>query len=171
MEIGFNKMGTVCGARIVNYLLEKSRVVRLNMEERNYHIFYQLLAGAPLEQKAQLRLKDADQYKFTNASGCTTIPNVNDNEEYQILVEAMKNVGFSPNEIGDIMKIVAAILHIGNIEMEVVNLSKEGGVTAEGSGIKPDSRVHLNNAAAIAEVLLNVSRTSRMKIDSDRLIM
>ena len=47
MEIGFNNRNTVCGARIINYLLEKSRVVKINTDERNYHIFYQLLGISP----------------------------------------------------------------------------------------------------------------------------
>jgi myosin heavy subunit len=46
VEIHFDASGKICGAQIINYLLEKSRVVYQAQNERNYHIFYQVLAGA-----------------------------------------------------------------------------------------------------------------------------
>ena len=38
-EIKFDKGGSIIGGSIVNYLLEKSRVVKQSEHERNYHIF------------------------------------------------------------------------------------------------------------------------------------
>lgn len=41
-EINFSHRGQIIGASIENYLLEKSRVVEVGRNERNYHIFYQV---------------------------------------------------------------------------------------------------------------------------------
>jgi len=46
----------VYGARIKNYLLEKSRVVKVAATERGYHIFYFLIRGAPVELLEKLYL-------------------------------------------------------------------------------------------------------------------
>ena len=46
------------------YLLEKSRIVHQNPQERNYHVFYCMLAGLSKEHKDKLHLKDASHYKY-----------------------------------------------------------------------------------------------------------
>ena len=51
IEVHFNKSYRVDGAQFSHYLLERSRIVRQSGQERNYHIFYRLCAGAPKEIK------------------------------------------------------------------------------------------------------------------------
>lgn len=52
------------GASIEQYLLEKSRIVSQGADERNYHIFYCMLAGMTREERQKLELSDASQYKY-----------------------------------------------------------------------------------------------------------
>lgn len=60
IRIEFTRSGMIAGAFIDWYLLEKSRVVRVNAQERNYHIFYQLLKGADQEMKRDFLLDEMD---------------------------------------------------------------------------------------------------------------
>src|SRR5690349_13002314 len=63
-------------------LLEKSRITRQQPEERNYHIFYQMLAGITDELKATLHLGSAADYHYLNTSGCTSIEGVDDAKDF-----------------------------------------------------------------------------------------
>lgn len=64
IDIHFNHNGVIEGAKIEQYLLEKSRIVSQSLDERNYHIFYCVLAGLSSEDKEKLQLTDASQYKY-----------------------------------------------------------------------------------------------------------
>lgn len=69
MEVGFNDRRQICGTRIVNYLLEKSRVVKQAERERNYHIFYQLCRASARGLTTTLGLTKPQDYFYTNQSG------------------------------------------------------------------------------------------------------
>jgi len=64
IDIHFSKDGVIEGAKIEQYLLEKSRIVAQSTDERNYHIFYCMLAGLSAEDKKKLDLQDASHYKY-----------------------------------------------------------------------------------------------------------
>uniref|UniRef100_A0A8D1ZXQ9 Myosin VIIA n=1 Tax=Sus scrofa TaxID=9823 RepID=A0A8D1ZXQ9_PIG len=64
IDIHFNKRGAIEGARIEQYLLEKSRVCRQAPDERNYHVFYCMLEGMSEEQKKKLGLGQATDYNY-----------------------------------------------------------------------------------------------------------
>ena len=64
IDIHFNQHGVIEGAKIEQYLLEKSRIVSQSQDERNYHIFYCLLAGLSKDEKQRLELGDASQYRY-----------------------------------------------------------------------------------------------------------
>lgn len=83
-EIQFNKEGRITGAAIRTYLLERSRVVRINNPERNYHIFYQLCDGASTEERVALHLRPASEFRYLNSSSCYELEGVGNAEEYAV---------------------------------------------------------------------------------------
>uniref|UniRef100_A0A8B9V665 Myosin VIIB n=1 Tax=Anas zonorhyncha TaxID=75864 RepID=A0A8B9V665_9AVES len=118
IDIRFNRSGVIEGAQIEQFLLEKSRVCRQAPEERNYHIFYCMLMGMNLEQKKMLNLGTASEYTYLTMGNCTSCDGRNDAKEYAHIRSAMKILMFSDSEHWDISKLLAAILHLGNVEFE-----------------------------------------------------
>ncbi len=116
IEIQFDPRARICGAKIENYLLEKSRVVYQTKGERNYHIFYMLLAGASQEQKDKYYLAAPDYFRYTNQSGCIDIPHVDDRGEFLDMLNAMRQLEFTEQEIDSCLQIVAGILYLGNLD-------------------------------------------------------
>ncbi|RFU29605.1 hypothetical protein B7463_g6725, partial [Scytalidium lignicola] len=118
IRIEFTRNGTIAGAFIDWYLFEKSRVVRLNAQERNYHIFYQFLSGADSKLKQELMIGDCgvEDFAYTK-DGNDIITGVSDREEWNSLIEAFNIMGFSNEEQFSILKMVAAVLHLGNIRV------------------------------------------------------
>ena len=118
IRIEFTRSGQVAGAFIDWYLLEKSRVVKLNSQERTYHIFYQLLQGADRRLKDQFFLTDMDveDFAYTQA-GNDSISGVSDKEEWSNLLEAFHVMNFSEQKQTAILKTIAAILHLGNVSV------------------------------------------------------
>ena len=64
IDIHFNQKGSIEGAKIEQYLLEKSRIVTQAHDERNYHIFYCMLAGMSQQEKQKLDVGNANQYWY-----------------------------------------------------------------------------------------------------------
>ncbi|XP_068001386.1 unconventional myosin-VIIb isoform X2 [Melanerpes formicivorus] len=118
IDIHFNHSGVIEGARIEQFLLEKSRVCRQAPEERNYHIFYCMLMGMNTEQKKMLNLGTASEYTYLTMGNCISCDGRNDAMDYAHIRSAMKILMFSDSEHWDISKLLAAILHLGNIEFE-----------------------------------------------------
>lgn len=117
IRIEFGWSGQIAGASIDWYLLEKSRVIYQNPNERNYHIFYQLIEGLPKElKKAFILESDADGYSYLRDSN-KSIKGVNDKEEFKSLINSFKIMGFSSHEQNEIFRVMSAILNIGNIEL------------------------------------------------------
>ncbi|XP_028183535.1 myosin-11-like isoform X1 [Glycine soja] len=115
VEIQFNKYGRMSGAAIRTYLLEKSRVCQISDPERNYHCFY-LLCASPPEEKEKYKLGDPRSFHYLNQSNCYELVGVNAAQEYLSTKRAMDIVGISQEEQDAIFRVVAAILHLGNIK-------------------------------------------------------
>uniref|UniRef100_A0A671VEU5 Myosin VIIBb n=1 Tax=Sparus aurata TaxID=8175 RepID=A0A671VEU5_SPAAU len=125
LEIFFNKDGVIEGARVEQYLLEKSRVCHQASEERNYHMLYCMLAGITAEEKRTLSLGDAKEYTFLSKGNCIVCDGRDDAKDYQRVLSAMKTLTFSESQCQEILKLLATILHLGNICFEGESL-KDG---------------------------------------------
>jgi myosin heavy subunit len=115
MKVDFEHSFRIQGCEVVNYLLEKSRVVTQSSGERNYHIFYQLLSGADDSFTRRCGLASPDQYAYLNQCGCYTIEEVDDAKDFCEVQEAMQTLQFSDDLQTQMLQIIAAILHMGNI--------------------------------------------------------
>ncbi|XP_012581162.1 PREDICTED: unconventional myosin-VIIa isoform X2 [Condylura cristata] len=118
IDIHFNKRGAIEGAKIEQYLLEKSRVCRQAPDERNYHVFYCMLEGMSEEQKKKLGLGQASDYNYLAMGNCITCEGREDSQEYANIRSAMKVLMFTDTENWEISKLLAAILHLGNLQYE-----------------------------------------------------
>ncbi|KAL8763736.1 MAG: hypothetical protein Q9184_000528 [Pyrenodesmia sp. 2 TL-2023] len=116
IRIEFTKAGQIAGAFIDWYLLEKSRVVRINSSERNYHVFYQMLEGAGPRMKEEFLIADLSVEDFCyTRDGNGRIAGVSDAEEWNSLIEAFHVMGFSDKEQRAVLRTVAAVLLLGNV--------------------------------------------------------
>ncbi|KAM9729088.1 unconventional myosin-VIIa-like isoform 2-T3 [Menidia menidia] len=118
IDIHFSKRGAIEGAKIEQYLLEKSRVCRQAPDERNYHVFYCMLKGMAPEMKAKLGLGLATDYIYLTMGNCTECDGRNDLSEYSSILSAMKVLMFTETESWEISKLLASILHMGNLRFE-----------------------------------------------------
>ncbi|KAM8842059.1 uncharacterized protein myo15ab isoform 4-T5 [Synchiropus picturatus] len=107
--------GVISGAITSQYLLEKSRVVFQAKSERNYHIFYEMLAGLPPEEKRALYLQEAETYFYLNQGGDCTIEGKDDGQDFRRLLNAMDILCFTPEEQTGIYKLLSSVLHLGNV--------------------------------------------------------
>ncbi|KAK0637586.1 Myosin-10 [Lasiodiplodia hormozganensis] len=144
IRIEFTRAGQIAGAYIDWYLLEKSRVVRLNPNERSYHVFYQLLQGATAQMKQDFLLdgKDLEDFEYTK-HGNDTISGVSDLDEWNSLIEAFIVMGFSDKEQHEILRTIAAVLHLGNI-----TVIKES-LRADQAALDPDAEAQADKVARL----------------------
>lgn len=111
--------GGVQGARIESYLLEKSRIVTQSVNERNYHIFYQLYHGGDSSLLKELDLGLTDSYEYLNFDyGNALAKYENDKREFKETLTSMRGIGFDESTIRYCLEILAGILHLGNILIE-----------------------------------------------------
>ncbi|NWR66241.1 MYO15 protein, partial [Bucorvus abyssinicus] len=107
--------GVMVGTSISPYLLEKSRVVFQAHGERNYHVFYELLAGLPVKQKEELYLQEAESYFYLNHGRACDILGKEDSQDFLVLVQALDGISLSDDQLTSTWAVLAAILQLGNI--------------------------------------------------------
>ncbi|XP_078121206.1 unconventional myosin-X isoform X2 [Sander vitreus] len=158
VQLHFSQKGNIQGGRIIDYLLEKNRVVRQNPGERNYHIFYALLAGTNTQQREAFGLSQPDSYHYLKQSSCLPDKTINDHGTFQDVLNAMRTMQFTEENIGEILRLLAGILQAGNIEFmtaggaQVSSKSAALSRTSDLLGLNPDQ---------LAEVLTHRSMILR----------
>ncbi|DAZ98837.1 TPA: hypothetical protein N0F65_000993 [Lagenidium giganteum] len=150
---------SLCGAFIETYLLEKFRVVAQIPGERNFHIFYFLLAGADDALRSQLQLESVDKYDYLNQSGCVSDPNIDDELLFDEVVSALGTVGIDAELQKSVWSVLAGLLHLGNIRLK----DKE---TAEGDvgEVTKDAERYLKACAT----LLGTDSNALSKVITER---
>lgn len=122
----FQYGGSMVGAKLNTYLLEKTRVAHPPEDERNFHIFYQLLHGLSTQQKAKLHLTAVGDYQILstqpgvrNSNGALAFANdaqsATDATTYIELLERLRRLGFPDESIENLVRLLAGILHLGNV--------------------------------------------------------
>ncbi|XP_004580509.2 unconventional myosin-VI isoform X2 [Ochotona princeps] len=187
VEIHFNEKSSVVGGFVSHYLLEKSRICVQGKEERNYHIFYRLCAGASEDIREKLHLSSPDSFRYLNR-GCTRYfanketdkqilqnrkspeylkagslkdPLLDDHGDFIRMCTAMKKIGLDDEEKLDLFRVVAGVLHLGNIDFE------EAGSTSGGCNLKNKSTQSLEYCAELLGLDqddLRVSLTTRVML-------
>ncbi|XP_040596164.1 unconventional myosin-VI isoform X5 [Mesocricetus auratus] len=187
VEIHFNEKSSVVGGFVSHYLLEKSRICVQGKEERNYHIFYRLCAGASEDIREKLHLSSPDNFRYLNR-GCTRYfanketdkqilqnrkspeyvkagslkdPLLDDHGDFIRMCTAMKKIGLDDEEKLDLFRVVAGVLHLGNIDFE------EAGSTSGGCNLKNKSTPSLEYCAELLGLDqddLRVSLTTRVML-------
>jgi myosin-5 len=117
IEIMFDDKRNIIGAKIRTYLLERSRLVFQPLKERNYHIFYQLVAGATDQERQEYSILPVEQFDYLNQGQSPTIDGVDDKAEFEATKESLATVGVPAEQQAAIFKLLAGLLHLGNVKI------------------------------------------------------
>lgn len=120
IQVCFDNHGQINGCVIQDYLLELSRISFQAKGERNYHVFYQMIAAAMgnPELKKTYVLEPAKNFTYLNQSGCYTLEDVDDRDMYEGLCLALQVLEISPDLVQGLFQVLSAVLWIGNLEFE-----------------------------------------------------
>nr|KAF6457725.1 myosin XIX [Rousettus aegyptiacus] len=110
IQLQLNRAQQMTGAAVQTYLLEKTRVACQASNERNFHIFYQICKGASVEERLQWHLPEGATFSW--------LPNPERTLEedcFEVTREAMLHLGIDTPTQNNIFKILAGLLHLGNV--------------------------------------------------------
>jgi chitin synthase len=127
LQLFFSERGRLSGACLFPYALEKHRVTSAGQDERNFHVFYNLLAG---EEKASLGLSDRSTFHYLSKTNTPRASTIDDIAGDLQLRAALKATVFQKQRVAQIYQVLAAILHLGNIVfIEDPNNAQDAAIT------------------------------------------
>ncbi|CAH1254854.1 MYO9B [Branchiostoma lanceolatum] len=173
IQLNYKENGTVHGATVEKYLLEKSRIVSQASNERNYHVFYYLLAGANQALKDSLILHKPEEFFYLNQTwvpqACSQLENKSNYEmsegedrvfEFNRLRQSMEMVGFYSGTQRRIFAVLSAVLHLGNIVFNRIFRDGEDAVQVK----NPEELRIVSKLLKVKEETLLEALTSRTTI-------
>jgi myosin-5 len=164
IELNFNKRGHLIGGSIKTYLLEKVRLPSQQQGERNFHVFYQLIAGASVEERDRWSLLPAEAFHYTSMGQVFRLRNVNDQDEFRDLKAALNTLNFTAEDQRDLFDLVAGCLHLGQIKFEPV-------YSAEGIGSRIAEDSASGTAIEVTKRLLGLDLAELTKTLTVRIIV
>ena len=157
-ELQFNDRGRLDGLKTIEYYFERSRVSQPPLVgERNFHVFYYLVAGVGGEEKAHLKLGHINDYRYLQCR--TRRQGADDQAQFDKLKQAFKVVGLSNRLVAQVCQLLATILHIGNLQFTSGGASHEGAV------------VHNYDVLTIVAEFLGVSQEALAELFSFKTIL
>lgn len=170
IQVSYKENGLVQGASVQKYLLEKSRICSQGHNERSYHVFYYLLAGASHAERQQLQLLKPSDYRYLNQSKCYTIEGCDEQFEFVRLKQSMEMVGFTPDKQHRLFAILSAVLLIGNVDF----MPKKSTYHHDESVIVRNSEL-VNTISTLLGVsqdtLLNALTSKKARVQGETLVM
>jgi len=144
IELNFSRRGHLIGGTIRTYLLEKVRLPFQQVGERNFHIFYQMLAGGTFEERQKWRVENIEDLYYVNQGGVFELQWVDDNEEFHDMKKALRVLGFEEEFQVSLLNVMAGLLHLGQLRF----VADEDG---EGSELADDPAV-TSSLEAVADL-------------------
>ncbi|XP_040895558.1 unconventional myosin-IXb isoform X2 [Toxotes jaculatrix] len=168
IQVNYLESGVVRGAVVEKYLLEKSRLVSREKNERNYHVFYYLLLGASEEEKKEFKLLAPEDYFYLKQQNFKIEDEEDLRHDFERLQQAMEMVGFLPATKKQIFSVLSAILYLGNVTYRRKSTGRDEGLDVG----PPEVLATLSDLLKVKEELLVEALTKRKTVTvNDKLIL
>ncbi|XP_077389779.1 unconventional myosin-IXb isoform X3 [Festucalex cinctus] len=168
IQVNYLETGVVRGAVVEKYLLEKSRLVSREKNERNYHVFYYLLLGASEEERKEFKLLPPEDYFYLKQQNFKIEEEEDLHHDFERLQQAMEMVGFLPATKKQIFSVLSAILYLGNVTYQRKSTGRDEGLEVG----PPEVLATLSDLLKVKEELLVEALTKRKTVTvNDKLIL
>ncbi|XP_061634019.1 si:zfos-588f8.1 isoform X3 [Phyllopteryx taeniolatus] len=168
IQVNYLETGVVRGAVVEKYLLEKSRLVSREKNERNYHVFYYLLLGASEEERKEFKLLPPEDYFYLKQQNFKIEDEEDLHHDFERLQQAMEMVGFLPATKKQIFSVLSAILYLGNVTYQRKSTGRDEALEVG----PPEVLATLSNLLKVKEELLVEALTKRKTVTvNDKLIL